>query len=172
MRVADGDPRAFDQLHDAIGAALFLIVLRVVRDRGHTQDVVQEVLLEIWRKAHHFQPARGTARVWIAIIARRRAIDRVRTGRAVHERDLRAALLERPAPVDHISEHSASLRSSGSAAPCFACAWSCTTTAEVPAATGEAPEGRRSPEPARAAVVPSRLGGTSARDTAHAGQAP
>ncbi|MFJ7244411.1 sigma-70 family RNA polymerase sigma factor [Kitasatospora sp. NPDC098652] len=104
MRVAGGDPRAFDQLHDAIGAALFLIVLRVVRDRGHTQDVVQEVLLEIWRKAHHFQPARGTAMAWIATIAHRRAVDRVRTERAAHERDLRAALLERPVPVEDISE--------------------------------------------------------------------
>ncbi|MFE9423703.1 sigma-70 family RNA polymerase sigma factor [Kitasatospora sp. NPDC006697] len=105
LRVADRDPQAFEQLHDAIGAALFLIVLRVVRDRGHTQDVVQEVLLEIWHKAPRFQPARGAAMAWIATIAHRRAVDRVRTERAAHERDLRAALLEHPVPVDQIGEH-------------------------------------------------------------------
>lgn len=104
IRVADGDPAAFNLLHDAVGAALFLIVLRVVRDRGHTQEVVQEVLLEIWGKAHRFQPARGSAMAWIATIAHRRAVDRVRTVRAAVDRDLRAAVLDHNTPFDHVSE--------------------------------------------------------------------
>ncbi|WP_369184932.1 ECF RNA polymerase sigma factor SigK [Streptomyces sp. Y1] len=104
VRVAHGDTAAFTLLHDAVGATLFLIVLRVVRDRGHTQEVVQEVLLEIWGKAHRFQPARGSAMAWIATMAHRRAVDRVRTVRAAADRDLRAALLDHHTPFDHVSE--------------------------------------------------------------------
>ncbi|MFJ8473649.1 sigma-70 family RNA polymerase sigma factor [Kitasatospora sp. NPDC094011] len=88
-----------------MGAALFLIVLRVVHDRGHTQDVVQEVLLEIWAKARDFRPDRGRAMAWIATMAHRRAVDRVRTVRAAADRDLRAALLDHHVPFDHVSEH-------------------------------------------------------------------
>ncbi|WP_051756700.1 sigma factor [Kitasatospora purpeofusca] len=98
MRVAAGDTHAFTLLHDAVGAALVLIVLRVVRDRGHTQDVVQEVLLEIWAKAHQFRPDRGRAMAWIATMAHRRAVDRVRTVRAAADRDQRAALLDHRIP--------------------------------------------------------------------------
>ncbi|MER8104869.1 sigma-70 family RNA polymerase sigma factor [Kitasatospora sp. NPDC094016] len=103
-RVGHGDESAFNLLHDAVSAALFLIVLRVVRDRAQTQEVVQEVLLEIWDKAHRFEPARGTAMAWIATVAHRRAVDRVRTARAAAERDLRARLLDHVPDFDDVSE--------------------------------------------------------------------
>ncbi|MFJ9690924.1 ECF RNA polymerase sigma factor SigK [Kitasatospora sp. NPDC101183] len=104
LRVGHGDESAFNLLHDTVSAALFLIVLRVVRDRAQTQEVVQEVLLEIWDKAHRFEPARGSAMAWIATVAHRRAVDRVRTARAATERDLRALLLDHAPDFDHVSE--------------------------------------------------------------------
>ncbi|MFE0460257.1 ECF RNA polymerase sigma factor SigK [Kitasatospora sp. NPDC058965] len=104
IRVGSGDEHAFDLLHDAVSRSLFLIVGRVVRDRGQTEEVVQEVLLEIWDKAHRFQPARGTGMAWLATVAHRRAVDRVRTVRAAAERDLRAGLLEHGPAFDDVSE--------------------------------------------------------------------
>lgn len=104
VRVAEGDMDAFALLHDAISAALFLIVLRVVRDRAQTQEVVQEVLLEIWDKAHLFRLERGSAMAWIATMANRRAIDRVRTVSAAADRELRAGLLDHITAFDDVSE--------------------------------------------------------------------
>ncbi|MER7674021.1 ECF RNA polymerase sigma factor SigK [Kitasatospora sp. NPDC096128] len=103
-RVGNGDESAFNQLHDTVSAALFLIVLRVLRDRSQTQEVVQEVLLEIWGKAHRFEAAKGTAMAWIATMAHRRAVDRVRTERAAAERDRRARLLDHAPAFDDVSE--------------------------------------------------------------------
>jgi RNA polymerase sigma-70 factor (ECF subfamily) len=90
-RSARGDDDAFARLYDATAAAVFGTVVRVVRDRSQSEEVVQEAYLEIWRHAARFDPAAGSGRTWVLTIAHRRAVDRVRWAQAATERERRAS---------------------------------------------------------------------------------
>ncbi len=89
-RVARGDDAAFAALYDSAAPAVFGVVRRVVRDPAQSEEVTQEVLLEIWRTASRFDGARGSASTWLMTVAHRRAVDRVRSATAAAERELRA----------------------------------------------------------------------------------
>ncbi|GAA4554336.1 sigma factor [Amycolatopsis samaneae] len=80
-RVGAGDESAFTDLYHRLTGPIFATTLRCLRSRTQAEEVTQEVLLEIWRKAAGFHPGRGSARTWALTIAHRRAIDRVRTER-------------------------------------------------------------------------------------------
>jgi RNA polymerase sigma-70 factor (ECF subfamily) len=88
-RVARGDEAAFAALYDHAAPAVFGVVRRVVRDPAQSEEVTQEVLLEIWRSASRFDPGRGSATTWLMTVAHRRAVDRVRSANASAERELR-----------------------------------------------------------------------------------
>ncbi|ROR73017.1 ECF RNA polymerase sigma factor SigK [Bogoriella caseilytica] len=102
-RVADGDQEAFAQLYDAASALVHGTALRVLRDPDLSADLSQEVMVEIWRDAARFDPARGSALSWIVTIARRRAVDRVRSLQSSREREARAAALV-SRPFDEVVE--------------------------------------------------------------------
>jgi RNA polymerase sigma-70 factor, ECF subfamily len=89
--VAKGDHAAFTVIYDQAGPAVLGTVLRVVRDPSQSEEVMQEVLLEVWRTAARFDPAAGSASAWIMTLAHRRAVDRVRSEQRATERELRAA---------------------------------------------------------------------------------
>lgn len=76
--IAGGDRDAFEQLYRATSAKLFGVCLRVLPDRNEAEDVLQEVYTTIWRKAAQFDASRASAITWLAMIARNRAIDRLR----------------------------------------------------------------------------------------------
>lgn len=79
-RIAGQDATALAALYDATSAKLLGVCLRILRDRGESEDVLQEVYLTVWRRAGAFDPARGVSPVtWLAVIARNRAIDRLRS---------------------------------------------------------------------------------------------
>jgi RNA polymerase sigma-70 factor (ECF subfamily) len=63
----------------------------VVKDRAQSEEVTQEALLEVWRNASRFDPARGSAATWVMTIAHRRAVDRVRSAAAAAQREQRTA---------------------------------------------------------------------------------
>jgi RNA polymerase sigma-70 factor (ECF subfamily) len=90
-RVARGDEAAFAALYDHAAPAVFGLVRRVLRDPAQSEEVTQEVLLEIWRSASRFDPGRGSATTWLMTVAHRRAVDRVRSANASAERELRVA---------------------------------------------------------------------------------
>lgn len=89
--VAKGDHAAFRDVYDQAAPAVLGIVRRVLRDPAQSEEVMQEVLLEIWRTAARFDPATGSAVAWIMTVAHRRAVDRVRSEQRAAERELRAA---------------------------------------------------------------------------------
>lgn len=80
--VADGDQKAFEELYALVSAPVYGLVRRVLRDPAQSEEVAQEVLLELWRCAARFDPGRGTALSWVLTLAHRRAVDRVRSVRA------------------------------------------------------------------------------------------
>lgn len=89
--VARGDQAAFEAVCARAAATMFGVVRAVVRDPSQAEEVLQDVLLEVWRAASKFQPGRGSALAWLTTIAHRRAIDRVRAENRSAERQLRAA---------------------------------------------------------------------------------
>ena len=84
---ARGDEGAFAELYDAVAARVHGLVLRVVRDRAQSEEVTQEVFLDIWRTSSRFDPAVGSPIGWILTIAHRKAVDRVRSAQASTNRE-------------------------------------------------------------------------------------
>jgi RNA polymerase sigma-70 factor (ECF subfamily) len=100
--VARGEPGAFEALFDQLSGPVYRAALAIIRDPAQAEEVSQEVLVEIWRTAGRFNPSRGTAAGWAVTIARRRAIDRVRSVTADATRESRHAGV--PVPWDEVSE--------------------------------------------------------------------
>jgi RNA polymerase sigma-70 factor, ECF subfamily len=78
-RVALGSRGAFEELYALTSAKLFGICLRVLPVRAEAEDVLQEVFATIWQKAAQYDANRAGALAWLGMIARNRAIDRLRT---------------------------------------------------------------------------------------------
>lgn len=74
--MARGDRGAAEGLYAALGGRLYGVAWRILRDQGLAEDAVQDAFLKIWRNAHRFDPAKGAAGAWVAVIARRAALDR------------------------------------------------------------------------------------------------
>ncbi len=104
VMVARGDRAAFDRLYDRFADAVFGLVRRVLRDPAQSEEVTQEVLVDLWRTASAFDPDRGSAATWVMTLAHRRAVDRVRSAQASSARDTRVALLEPTAAYDVVAE--------------------------------------------------------------------
>ena len=100
--VARGDRAAFDAVYDRVAGMAFGTIAAVVRDPALAEEVTQEVLVEVWRAASKFDPAKGSARAWVTTIAHRRAVDRVRSEQRATDRERRAA----PPPIayDDVAE--------------------------------------------------------------------
>lgn len=73
--VSQGDERAFKQIYVLTSAKLFGICLRICRDRGFAEDVLQAVYLKIWDRAGQFNATRAAPMTWLCTIARNTAID-------------------------------------------------------------------------------------------------
>lgn len=78
LRLRLGDIDAFERLYDRHHRAAFGLALKVTRDRGLAEDVVQDAFLAIWRTPERFDPSRGSARGWLLAIVHHRSIDRLR----------------------------------------------------------------------------------------------
>jgi RNA polymerase sigma-70 factor (ECF subfamily) len=102
--VARGDQEAFSRVYDAVCGPVLGLVRAVLRDPAQSEEVTQEVLIEVWRTAARFQPSRGSAMTWILTLAHRRAVDRVRSAQAATDRERRAALLEQTPAYDEVTE--------------------------------------------------------------------
>jgi RNA polymerase sigma-70 factor (ECF subfamily) len=96
-QVARGDERAFEAVYEQLARPVYGLARKVVRDPAQSEEVAQEVLLEVWRTASRFDATRGTALTWAMTIAHRRAIDRVRSVSAAAQREQKASA---PGPPD------------------------------------------------------------------------
>ncbi|MXG27906.1 MULTISPECIES: sigma-70 family RNA polymerase sigma factor [unclassified Streptomyces] len=102
--VARGDQDAFARVYDAVSGPVLGLVRSVLRDPAQSEEVAQEVLVEVWRTAPRFQASRGSAMNWVLTLAHHRAVDRVRSAEASAAREHKAALLDRTPAFDEVSE--------------------------------------------------------------------
>jgi len=90
QEIARGDREAFERFYDRYASLVYTLALRILRVRSDAQDLLQEVLLQVWRQAGSYSPDRGSPEAWLLTITRSRAIDKHRSVRRV-ERGLPAA---------------------------------------------------------------------------------
>ncbi|GGD83460.1 ECF RNA polymerase sigma factor SigK [Microbacterium murale] len=104
VRVADGDQRAFADLYDLLSSRVFGLILRVLVNRSQSEEVLQEVFLEVWQSAARFAPNKGQGRTWVLTIAHRRAVDRVRASQSSADRDMRVGTRDLGVAHDSVAE--------------------------------------------------------------------
>lgn len=77
-RIGQRDVAAFQEFFKKFNGLLYTTIHRVLNDHEDSEDIMQEVLVQIWQKAHLYEPAKGKPLTWITTMARNRAIDRIR----------------------------------------------------------------------------------------------
>lgn len=80
-RVRAGDQQALAELYDRYSNVVYAVVLRILQDTGGAEDILQDIFLQLWRKPEAFDSSRGSLGAWLTVIARHRAIDRLRQRR-------------------------------------------------------------------------------------------
>ncbi len=93
QRVADGDESALAALYDSWGERVHTLAFWILMDADEAEDVVEETFWQAWRMANQYDGRRGTVATWLTMIARSRALDRLRA------RQRRAAWAAAPASV-------------------------------------------------------------------------
>jgi len=91
-RIGKGDADALALLYDRYASRVLGLTTRILGDRDEAEDVLQEVFLQVWRTPRQYDSARGSAGTWLLILARSRAIDRLRS--------LRRRGRDRHVPID------------------------------------------------------------------------
>lgn len=99
-RLSDHEPESLKMLYKRYAAVLRGVVMRVVHDEAETEDVLQDIFVQVWDRADHYEPAKGKPLGWLVTLARRRAIDRLRQ-RSAYRRATDRFEFECRVPHDH-----------------------------------------------------------------------
>jgi RNA polymerase sigma-70 factor (ECF subfamily) len=95
-----GDAAAFEDLYESVAPRIYGLVLRILKDPHQSEEVTQEIFLEVWRTSARFDPLRGSAQAWVMTLAHHRAVDRVRSAEAWRRLDTADAQGSRHIPSD------------------------------------------------------------------------
>ena len=79
MRIVKRDASALSELYDRYSALVYSLALMMVKTTDEAEDLVQEVFMQVWNKAGAFAGDKGSVYTWVVTIARRKAIDRLRS---------------------------------------------------------------------------------------------
>jgi RNA polymerase sigma-70 factor (ECF subfamily) len=94
--IARGSQSALSHLYDRSSPRVYGLILSILDDRGAAEEVTIDVYMQVWRTASRFDPSRGSVIGWLQMIARSRAIDRLRAGHIERRR------VERPECLDGV----------------------------------------------------------------------
>lgn len=103
-RVARGDTAAFSELYDLMAPRVYGLIRRVLRNPAQSEEVTQEVMVEIWRTAARYDADRGSLTSWVLTMAHRRAIDRVRSEQSASDREQAVAAASTTTEYDEVAE--------------------------------------------------------------------
>nr|WP_241981391.1 ECF RNA polymerase sigma factor SigK [Cryobacterium algoritolerans] len=103
-RVAQGNETAFGDLYDQMAPRVLGLVKRLLIDHAQSEEVTQEIFLEIWQSASRYEAQRGGASTWILTMAHRRAVDRIRSSQAGRDRDTKIGIRDLAVEYDNVSE--------------------------------------------------------------------
>jgi RNA polymerase sigma-70 factor (ECF subfamily) len=78
-QIGQGDRRSFEQLYERFSGVLFSIAYRMLNSQEAAEDVLQDVFVQIWKKAPMFDPNRGRPMTWAVTLTRNKAIDLMRS---------------------------------------------------------------------------------------------
>jgi RNA polymerase sigma-70 factor (ECF subfamily) len=104
VRVSHGDQQAFSDLYDQLSGRVLGLITRLLKDHAQSEEVTQEVFLEVWQNASRFDQNRGSAPSWILTMAHRRAVDRVRAAQSSRDRDTRIGIRDFETEFDSVTE--------------------------------------------------------------------
>lgn len=103
VRCAQSDGVAFRRLYELQSAMLYSVALRITRQPALAADAVHDAMLQVWRNASRFDPARGSGGAWLLSLVRYRALDSVtRIGREVIGVELPEVADSSPDPLDRL----------------------------------------------------------------------
>ncbi|HTZ56907.1 MAG TPA: sigma-70 family RNA polymerase sigma factor [Acidobacteriaceae bacterium] len=105
QRVRQGDQSAMTELFDRYGRAVYSVALKILKDSGQAEDVMQEIFFQVWRNSDSFVPGRGSLGAWLVVIARNRAIDLLRRRKPTDSVD--EVVLASPVNLASEAEHNA-----------------------------------------------------------------
>lgn len=100
-RIAAGDAEAVQQCLDRYGRLVWSLARRLCGNEADLEDAVQEIFVEIWKNAGRFDPARARESTFVAMIARRRLIDRLRRLKRNPVTPLEEQEVESPTDLSH-----------------------------------------------------------------------
>jgi RNA polymerase sigma-70 factor, ECF subfamily len=103
-RAAEGDQQAFSDLYDQCSGRVFGLVRRLLKDAAQSEEVTQEIFLEVWQNAKRYDPSKGSATTWILTMSHRRAVDRIRSSQSTRDRDQKIGLRDLETEYDSVSE--------------------------------------------------------------------
>lgn len=103
-RTATGDHAAFAELYDRLAPRVLGLITRLLRDPAQSEEVTQEVFLEVWQNAAKYDAGRGGALTWVLTMAHRRAVDRVRSAQSSRDRDTREGIRDFRPEYDTVAE--------------------------------------------------------------------
>ncbi|HEY5225020.1 MAG TPA: ECF RNA polymerase sigma factor SigK [Microbacteriaceae bacterium] len=104
LRTGQGDQVAFGEFYDRLAPRVLGTIRRLLIDQAQSEEVAQEVFLEVWQSAARFEPNKGGAATWVLTMAKRRAIDRIRSAQASRDRDTRVGIRDFRAESDGVAE--------------------------------------------------------------------
>ena len=99
--IADADPQALELFYKRRGGLIYSFLLRVLVSEMEAQEVTQDTFVQIWRRAHRYDPRRSSPMAWVVMIARGLAMDRLR---ARSRRSVSHAAFEREVAAIEVEE--------------------------------------------------------------------
>ncbi len=103
-RIAEGDENSFSQFYDQTSSRVFGLVRRLLKDGAQSEEVTQEIFLEVWQNAKRYDQNKGSAATWLLTMAHRRAVDRIRSSQSTRDRDQKIGLRDIETEYDSVSE--------------------------------------------------------------------
>lgn len=103
-QIAGGSQLAFASLYDEMSSRVLGLIRRLLVDHAQSEEVAQEVFLEIWQSASRFDQTKGGASTWILTMAHRRAVDRIRSSQAGRNRDTKIGMRDFTPDYDQVAE--------------------------------------------------------------------